>query len=255
MPIKSISRLSDPDHLIQVCAGCGAEHRISLNRGAQKAKTGPVALQVGDTLVVRIDARPPETVTFAEGDFPDFSRITAAELAAKLHGALVGVIASDDAGGLLIESATTGPDSRLQIVGGSARAALGFATDGNADPCPGRPVLGISFGPGQMHDPSVLALRRCNDCGANECLVRTFDAAPPGLEGTHFHEHRKVVNALAEHCKSRGWSHPDVAAHHAAETVRPVDIHSAFPDQPLELSQLVRSSAPADALRGTGGPQ
>jgi hypothetical protein len=162
------------------------------------------------------------------------------------------VVASDDAGGLLIESATTGPESRLQIVDGSARAALGFATDGNVDPCPGRPVLGISFGPGPMQDPSVLALRRCNDCGANECLVRTFDAAAPELDGTHFKEHRRAVNTLAEHCKTCGWSHPDVAAHHAAETVRPVDIHAAFPDQPWELAQVVRPTASvADTLEAT----
>lgn len=241
MPIKSISRLPDPGHLIQVCAGCGAEHRISLNRGAQKAKTGPVALQVGDTLVVRVDAHPPQTVTFVAGDFPNFSRITAAELAAKLHRALLGVIASDDAGGPLIESATTGPESHLQIVGGSARAALGFATDGNVEPCPGRPVLGISFGPEQMQDPSILALRRCNDCGANECLVRTFDTTAHELAGTHFKEHRRAVNTLAEHCKARGWSHPHVAAHHAAETERPADIHAAL-DHHWELSQAVRST-------------
>jgi hypothetical protein len=243
MPIKSISRVTDPGHLVQVCAGCGAEHRISLDRGAQKARTGPVALQVGDTLVVRVDAHPPETVTFAGGDFPDFSRITAAELAAKLHRVLPGVSASDDAGGLLIESATTGPESRLQIVGGSARGALGFATeDGIADPCTGRPVLGVSFGPGQMQDPSILALRRCNDCGANECLIRTLDATAPELDGTHFKEHRRAVNTLAEHCKARGWSHPDVTVHHAAETTRPADIHAAL-DHHWELSQAVRSVA------------
>jgi len=95
------------------------------------------------------------------------------------------------------------------------------------------------------------ALRRCNDCGANECLLRTFDATGPELDGTHFKEHRKVVNALAEHCKTRGWSHPDVAHLHAAEILWPADIHAAFTDRPLELSQLVRPTVPA-APRGTG---
>ena len=248
MPVKSISRSPDPGHLIQVCARCGAEHRISLDRGAQKARTGPVSLQIGDTLEVRVDARPPETVTFAAGDFADFARVTAAELAAKLQRALPGVIASDDAGGLLLESATTGPESRVEITGGSARGVLGFPTHGAVDPCPGRPVLGISFGPESMQDPNVLALRRCNDCGSNECLVRTFDATAPELHGTHFHEHRRAVNTLAEHCKARGWSHPDLAAHHAAEVARPLDIHAAFPDR-WELSQVVRRSAPTAALQ------
>jgi hypothetical protein len=248
MPVKSISRSPDPGHLIQVCAGCGAGHRISLDRGAQKAKTGPVVLQVGDTLEVRVDARPPKTVTFAAGDFPDFARVTAAQLAAKLPHALPGVIASDDAGGLLLESATTGPESRVEITGGSARAALGFPTNGAVDPCPGRPILGISFGPESMQDPNVLALRRCNDCGSNECLVRTFDATTPELDGTHFKEHRKAVNTLAEHCKARGWSHPDVAAHHAAEVARPLDVHAAFPDR-WELSQVVQRTASTAAMR------
>jgi hypothetical protein len=118
------------------------------------------------------------------------------------------------------------------------------ATSGTADPCPGRPVLGISFGPASMRDPNVLALRRCNDCGSNECLVRTFDVTAPQLDGTHFKEHRRAVNTLAEHCKARGWSHPDVAAHHAAETARPPDCHPAFPDRPLVLPSFVRPGAP-----------
>jgi hypothetical protein len=249
MPIKRMTTNPAPGHLVHVCAACGAEHRISLDRGAQKARTGPVALQVGDTLTVRVDASAPVTVTFAAGDFPDFRRVTAAELAAKLHQALPSAIASDDAGGLLVESATTGLESRIEIVGGSARAALGFATDGRIDPCVSRPVLGISLGPEPIQDPNVLALRQCNDCGANECLVRTFDAAPPALAGTHFHEHRRAVNALAEHCKARGWSHPEVAAHHAAETARPVDIHAPFPDHPWELSQVVRPTASTGTRR------
>jgi hypothetical protein len=247
MPLKSMSRSPDPGHLIQVCAGCGAEHRISLDRGAQKARTGPVTLQVGDTLEVRIDARPAATVTFAAGDFSDFGRVSAAELATKLQRALPGVIASDDAGGLLLESATAGPDSRIEITGGSARAALGFPTDGAVDPCPGRLALGASFGPGSMQDPNVLALRRCNDCGANECLVRTIDASATELDGTHFKEHRKAVNTLAEHCRARGWSHPDLAAHHAAELRRPIDVHPEFPER-WELAKVVQQ--PPGSLAG-----
>ena len=48
--------------------------------------------------------------------------VTAAQLAAKLHAVLPGVQAIDDAGGLLIESATTGDASRIEILGGTARA-------------------------------------------------------------------------------------------------------------------------------------
>jgi hypothetical protein len=240
MPIKSITTTPAPGRMVQVCAACGAEHTISLNRGAQKARTGPVALQVGDTLVVRVDAAPPATITFAAGDLPNFARVSAAQLAATLNAAIPGVQATDDAGGLLVESATTGPESRIQIIGGTARAVLGFATDEQLDPCHGRPVIGLSLGAGELQDHNVMALRRCNDCGANECLLRTFEATGAELDGTHFKEHRKVVNALAEHCKARGWSHPDVAHLHAAETARPADVHAAFPDRPWELVQVVR---------------
>jgi hypothetical protein len=228
-----------PGHLVQVCAGCNAVHRISLDRGGQKAKTGPVALKVGDTLEIRVDARVPQTVTFAAGDFPDFARVTAAELAAQIQRALPGVVASDDAGGLLLESASTGPESRIEIVGGTAPAALGFPIHSAVDPCPGRPVLGVSLGSASVNDPNILALRRCNDCGANECLVRTLDATAPELDGTYFREHRKAVNSLAEHCRARGWSHPDFAVHHAADVTRPLDMHAEFPDR-WELAQVVR---------------
>src|SRR5215510_5959132 len=111
MPIKLISASPPPGYLIQVCAKCGAEHRISLNRGAQKARTGPVRLQAGETLEIRIDDQPPVTVTFVAGDFANFDQVAAAELAAKVLREIPGVLASDDAGGLLIESATMGAGS------------------------------------------------------------------------------------------------------------------------------------------------
>lgn len=247
MPIKLISATPAPGYLIQVCAGCGSEHRISLNRGAQKAKTGPVKLQVGDTLDIRVDGQPPRTVTFTAGDFANLDQVTAAELAQKVQRDLPGVIASDDAGGLLIESATTGPASSIEITGGTARSALGFATSGMVDPCHGAPVLGVSFGPDLMQDPNILALRRCNDCGSNECLARTFEPTPAELDGSYVKEHRRMVNTLAEHCKASGWCHPDVAAHHAAETNQPADIHPALAGHHLELTRFLRPAPPATA--------
>jgi hypothetical protein len=233
-------------HLVQICAACGAEHMISFDRGAQKSRTGPFALELGGTLVVRVNTAAPMTMTIAPGDFPDLGRVTAAQLAAVLNASIPGIHARDDAGGVLIESATTGAGSRIEIIGGTARTALGFATGGRIDPCLSRPVLGISHGtePDVMKNKDVLVLRRCNDCGSHENLIRTFDAAPPEHDGTFFAEHRKAVNALAEHCKSRGWSHPDVAADHAAETTRPVDIDPGFPERPSVLPTFVRSTRP-----------
>jgi hypothetical protein len=239
MPIKHIDTTAAPGHMIHICAACGAEHKISFDRGAQKTKRGPFQLRVGDTLVVRVDDAAPATATFGAADFPDFARVPAAELAAKLNTALPGIQAHDDGGGVLIESASVGAESRVQIVDGAACAALGFSTDGRGDACHTRPVLGVSIGAEQIVDKNVIALRRCNDCGANECLVRTFDVAPAHLAGTHFAEHRKVVNSLAEHCKSQRWSHPAVAEHHAAETTLPADVASAFPDVHAALPRFL----------------
>src|SRR5437867_2721324 len=112
MPIKSMTTTPAPGHLVQVCAVCGTEHTISFDRGAQKTKTGPFALSVGDTLEVKVDTGSPATVTFAGGSFPDFSAVTAAQLAAKLAASLAGVTAIDDSGGVLMESALTGTSSR-----------------------------------------------------------------------------------------------------------------------------------------------
>jgi hypothetical protein len=103
-----------------------------------------------------------------------------------------------------------------------------------------------------MQDPSVLALRRCNDCGSSECLVRTLEPTSADLDGTYFKEHRRVVNTLAEHCKAHGWSHPDVAAHHAAETARPTDVHATFPDQHLELAGFLRTMPPTGRAPNEG---
>jgi hypothetical protein len=234
MPIKSITTTPAPGFMTQVCAVCGAEHKISFGRGAQKAKKGPYALQVGGTLEIAVDGGAPQTVTFASGDFPDFAAVTTAQLIAKLSTALTGIVAEDDAGGCLIESQGSSPQSQVEVTGGTARSALGFPTDGRKDPSPGRPVLGISRGsPGdRIQDKNVVALRRCNDCGANECLLRTFDVAAARYDGTHFAEHRRSVNALAQHFKAQGWSHPDVANEHAAETSGPPDIDPDFPPGP-----------------------
>jgi hypothetical protein len=240
MPIQSVTLQPPPGHLVQRCGACGAEHRISLNRGAQKARTGPVPLQVGDTLVVAVDGGAPVTIRFAAGDFADFERVTAAQLAAKVGAALPGVDAMDDRGGLLIESQATGSESSVQIVGGTARVALGFAIDEPAHSGHVRPVLGVSV-KAAHRDPNVVALRRCSDCGAIECLVRTFEAAVDELAGTHFQEHRRVVNSLAAHCKASGWSHPDLAEHHAAERAVPSAVVPA--GQPLDLAGLVRAPA------------
>jgi hypothetical protein len=238
--------------MIQICGYCGAEHTITFDRGAQKTKTGPFGLEVGDALEVSVDGAAPVIVTFEAGDFADFTRVTAAQLATKMNAALSGVQSMDDAGGVLIESKATGDASRIEIVGGTARVVLGFPTDGRRDPCVSRPVLGISCGRDQR-DPNIIALRRCNDCGASECLVRTHDVAPEDVHGTHFAEHRKAVNALAEHCKAQAWSHADIAELHTAETCKPIDIHPEFLDGLVPIPRFARVNARSATSLNNGG--
>jgi hypothetical protein len=231
MPIKMMTVTPAPGHLIQICAACGAEHTIHFDRGSQKSKTGPFALKVGDTLSVKVDGTDLEMVTFEAGAFPDFENVSATQLAAKLNSILKGSRAKEDFGGVLIESVNTGAESQIEITDGTARAALGFPNT-LLDSWLSRPVLGVRLGNGDAVDKNVISLRQCSDCGATESLYRTFDISPPELAGTFFHEHRKAVNALAEHMKSRGWSHPHAAAHHAAETEKPHDMEHEFPAKP-----------------------
>jgi hypothetical protein len=94
-------------------------------------------------------------------------------------------------------------------------------------------------------DPNVIALRRCGNCGANECLIRSFDAAPAELDGSHFAEHRKAVNTLAQHFKAQGFLRPELAAINDADTRVPVDIHPALTAAPITLPVPLKA-----ALRG-----
>lgn len=234
MPIKRLSVSGAGDCvLIQRCAVCGAEHSISFDRAAAKSKTGPFVLRAGDTLAVELDGETTLTAALAADSALDFSSVTAAQLASAWQPQLPGARLRDDAGGLLMESKRTGPESGVRIVGGTCAEALGFAVE-RADPCSGRPVLGVDLG-GDHHDANVIALRRCHDCGSHECLVRTFDRAAPDHPADHFHQHRFAVNALAQHCKRQGWSHPACAGHHAVEAHEPPDIDTRFPAEPITL--------------------
>ena len=69
----------------------------------------------------------------------------------------------------------------------------------------------------------------------------TFDAASAEHAGSFFDAHRRAVNALAEHWKVLGWSHPGVVAIHAKETASPIDIDRGFPAKACVLP------APAEA--------
>ncbi len=218
MPIKTIDLSSAPGFLIDVCLNCGIEHRIRLDRGAVETKAEPFALDDGATLEVSVDGSAPATITFKTADAASLGAAKAAEIVAKLQALGSVQITVTKAATVIIESASVGAASRIEVTGGTARKALGFFDD-TADPCPGRPTLGMKS---QRTNLDIIAFRRCG-CGTHETVNRTWDVAPATLAGTQFYEHRRAVNYLSEHFKKKGWVHPDLAAVYQAEATAPPD--------------------------------
>ncbi len=217
MPITTVDLRQPPGFLVQVCAGCGLEHTIELDRGAAETKKAPFAISDGATLELSVDGKP-YSVAFSKGDAADLAATTAVELVAKLAAIAGANTTAASSGTVVIASKTTGASSRVEITGGTARKGCGFSPD-LADPCPGRPILGVKA---KNDHVDLICLRRCG-CGTQEIISRAWDVAPAALAGSAFYEHRKAVNSIAEHFKSQGWVHPDLATDLAAEKTRPPD--------------------------------
>jgi hypothetical protein len=236
MPIKQIDLTTAPGFVIQACANCPAEHRIRLDRGGVDTKRAPFNIPEGSTLELAIDGEAsPQVVTFAPGDFPNFAAVTVQQLIDKLNATLSGATATPNLSGegVSLESDSTGPSSRVDVTGGSARAALKFPTSGPPDPGSGRPHLGRELVPG-MRNLDIVVLRRC-PCGGTEFLVRTWDVCDPKYAGSHFYEHRRAVNALAVHFKDQGWIDPACADEFAAETNAPADVAPGLPSSVINV--------------------
>ena len=91
---------------------------------------GPFLLAEGMTLEVAIDGSAPIMITFRAQDFATITQATAAEVVAVLNAALVGAAATvTGAGGVELATLSAGRASQLQILGGTASAALPFASD------------------------------------------------------------------------------------------------------------------------------
>jgi hypothetical protein len=95
--------------------------------------------------------------------------------------------------------------------------------------------LGSSAG-----DPDVIRFPDC-DCGAVESMTRTWDTLPRDhpAEGSHFDQHRRFVNTLAQHMKSKGLSHPACKVLHATEKDGPKDMHHDSKQMRLERPEHV----------------
>lgn len=87
------------------------------------------ALSDGQTLTVKVDDGAEQTATFNTGDFAAIGAALAAEVAAVIATDIAGATAIDAGGSPRIQSDEDGPGSSIEVTGGTANAALGFATD------------------------------------------------------------------------------------------------------------------------------
>ena len=229
MPLKQIDITTAPGFVVQTCAMCGMERKVSLNRGGIDTKPGPFNIPEGSTLELKIDGQTQQqNIVFEANAFSDFTAVTAEQLRDKLNGDLDGATAvlnvSDTA--VTIESDSIGEASRIEVVAGSSRAALGIPVAA-VDPNPGRPHLGHEL-TATLTNPNIICLRRC-PCGANEMIVRTWDVCDAKFAGSHFYEHRRAANALANYFKTQGWIEEACAEAIGNEASNPTDFTPGLP--------------------------
>lgn len=230
---------ADTTTIKQECLTCGGIHTIPVRRGYSKSKKEPYALADGDTLEVKVDgAGVPQVVTFVAADFGNIAAALASEVAAKLNAVMAGAAADVDGGAIrLVSASIVAATTAIEVTGGTARDKLGF--DGRRY---GARMLGVTKGQGAFKRTAVdtIDLPHCPDCGSKECLVRTWDSAPPEVADMLTARHRRVVNALAGHLKGIGQSDPDAKQAHDAETRAPSDIDPDFMTKRITLPSARR---------------
>lgn len=230
---------ADTTMLKQECLTCGGIHTIPLRQGYSKSRKEPYVLADGDTLEVKVDgAVAPQVVTFRAADFVSIGAALASEVAAKINATIAGAAADVDGAAVRILSASTAPEATsIEVTGGTARGKLGF--DGRRY---GARMLGVTKGQGAFKRTAAdtIDLPHCPDCGSKECIVRTWDTAPPEVADKLTARHRRVVNALAEHLKGLGNSDPDAKQTHDAETRAPSDIDPDFTTRRITLPSARR---------------
>ena len=228
MPIQRV----DSTTLEQICAGCGAVHAIPLKQASIKARKGPYRLSLGDTLELEIDGEP-QTIMFTAREVAAgaMTLATAAATAVTAQITTASVDADRDALRIISRSADFGVSS-IRVTGGTARDNLGL--DGREH----RPIsLGVTKGAGDAPRTTLdtIDLPHCPECGAKECLVRTWDRAPDELADSFFAQHRRAVNALAQHLLVEGFAVPEALSMHAVALAAPPDIDDRFPAEAIVL--------------------
>ena len=235
MPILEVT----DTYIKQECIACGGVHTIPLKQGCSKSKKEPYALVDGDTLEVKVDDEAtPQVISFAIVDFASIGAALASEVAAKINAVIAGAGVDVDNSAVSITSGSNGPwTTSIEVVGGTARDKLGF--DGRKY---GARLLGVTKGQAAQKQTAVdtIDLPHCPDCGAKECLVRTWDSGPPEFADTPHAKHRKSVNALAQHLKGVGYSDPDAKTKHDNESAGPPDIDPGLPPGPVVVPSVRR---------------
>ena len=228
MPIRELTATD----LIQTCAHCAGTHTIPLMHGCSKGKRGPYVSLVGQTLEIAVDRNAAQAVEFAAQHFSDPTNPRVHEVVDRINAVLVGATADADQHAPRICSHTTGVDTTSIQVAGAARELLGFYNRRY-----GARRLGVTkgSGPQAMTDVNIIDLPHCPECGAKECLIRTFDVTPSAYAASAHVAHRKCVNALAEYLKEHGYSDADSVAVHQHERDTPREIDLTFPGSAITL--------------------
>jgi hypothetical protein len=228
MPIQRI----DSTTIEQICAACGAVHTIPIKQASIKARKGPYGLAPGDTLELEIGGKP-EIITFTAREIAAAGMTLASAAAAVAIPQIATARVDTDRDALHIISRSTGIGvSSIRVTGGTAKDKLGL------DDREHRPIrLGVTKGSGEAQKTSVdtIDLPHCPECGAKECLVRTWDESPAELADSFFAQHRRAVNALAQYLLAEGFAAPEALTTKTAAHAAPPDIDHRFPAEPLVL--------------------
>jgi hypothetical protein len=233
---------------VDACANCGERSTYFFDRGSAKGREGPYILAPGMDLAFRIDddnGGPGyiEIVTFEEGDFSDWNKVTCNQLVERLKRDLRLAMPRNDFEGILVVSNSSGPQSCVEVVAGFARGPLGFmlyGPDGNHTCC-GRPCLGWVNADTDLErpQPDIILLRRCA-CGCQASYL------PSALEPLERHglddrltAQRYAVNALARHLANAGHVDVDLKEHFAMkDRFSSGRYHPGFPRSDGEVLDL-----------------
>lgn len=98
-------------------------------------------------------------------------------------------------------------------------------------------VLGAG-GAGRNGAPDTIVLPDC-ECGAHSNLCRTWDEGPKDSRGNR----RRAINALAQHLRAIGQSHPEAKEKHDSEARDPPDMDE-LPDENQASIQIPSPGRP-----------